>query len=76
MSGSVARELTRYNRREPDVQYWVQLLRQRYAGMKMIVGRDKLDEIQVRVRDDDISVILMHDRHRVSGIRSRPLNDF
>jgi trehalose 6-phosphate synthase/phosphatase len=33
-------------KREPDVQYWVQLLRQRYAGMKMIVGRDKLDEIQ------------------------------
>ncbi|KAF8439720.1 glycosyltransferase family 20 protein [Boletus edulis BED1] len=33
-------------RREPDVQYWVQLLRQRYTGMKMIVGRDKLDEVQ------------------------------
>ncbi|KAG8215355.1 glycosyltransferase family 20 protein [Butyriboletus roseoflavus] len=36
----------REKKREPDVQYWVQLLRQRYAGMKMIVGRDKLDEIQ------------------------------
>lgn len=40
--------LIQCNRREPDVQYWVQLLRQRYAGMKMIVGRDKLDEVQVR----------------------------
>ncbi|KAH0834220.1 glycosyltransferase family 20 protein [Lanmaoa asiatica] len=36
----------REKKREPDVQYWVQLLRQRYAGMKMIVGRDKLDEVQ------------------------------
>ncbi|KAI6013261.1 glycosyltransferase family 20-domain-containing protein [Pisolithus marmoratus] len=36
-------------REEPEVQYWVQLLRQRYAGMKLIVGRDKLDEIQVGV---------------------------
>ncbi|KIK93311.1 glycosyltransferase family 20 protein [Paxillus rubicundulus Ve08.2h10] len=36
----------REKKREPDVSYWVQLLRQRYAGMKMIVGRDKLDEIQ------------------------------
>ncbi|KAF9241274.1 glycosyltransferase family 20 protein [Melanogaster broomeanus] len=36
----------REKKREPDVAYWVQLLRQRYAGMKMIVGRDKLDEIQ------------------------------
>ncbi|KAG1875860.1 glycosyltransferase family 20-domain-containing protein [Suillus tomentosus] len=33
-------------RREPDVSYWVQLLRQRYSGMMIVVGRDKLDEIQ------------------------------
>ena len=26
---------------------WVQVLKQRYAGMKLLVGRDKLDEIQV-----------------------------
>lgn len=32
-------------RRNPEVVEWVKLLRQRYAGMKMIVGRDKLDEI-------------------------------
>ena len=32
-------------RREPEVAEWVKLLRDRYAGMKMIVGRDKLDEI-------------------------------
>ncbi|KAG6871453.1 hypothetical protein C0992_010919 [Termitomyces sp. T32_za158] len=25
---------------------WIQLLSQRYAGMKIVVGRDKLDEIQ------------------------------
>ncbi|KAI6023019.1 glycosyltransferase family 20-domain-containing protein [Pisolithus microcarpus] len=36
----------REKKRNPEVQYWVQLLRQRYAGMKLIVGRDKLDEIQ------------------------------
>ena len=26
---------------------WVQVLKLRYAGMKIAVGRDKLDEIQV-----------------------------
>ncbi|KAI6030074.1 glycosyltransferase family 20-domain-containing protein [Pisolithus marmoratus] len=36
----------REKKRQPEVQYWVQLLRQRYAGMKLTVGRDKLDEIQ------------------------------
>lgn len=36
-------------RRGPDVSHWVQVLRQRYAGMKLIVGRDKLDEVQVGV---------------------------
>ena len=34
-------------RRNPEVAQWVQVLRQRYAGMKLIVGRDKLDEVQV-----------------------------
>ena len=34
-------------RRNPEVAEWVKVLRQRYAGMKLIVGRDKLDEIQV-----------------------------
>ncbi|KAJ7784837.1 glycosyltransferase family 20-domain-containing protein [Mycena maculata] len=33
-------------KREPDVAEWVQVLKQRYAGMKILVGRDKLDEIQ------------------------------
>ncbi|KAJ8489164.1 hypothetical protein ONZ45_g13684 [Pleurotus djamor] len=32
--------------RDPEVSEWIQVLNQRYAGMKMIVGRDKLDEIQ------------------------------
>ncbi|KAH7905019.1 glycosyltransferase family 20-domain-containing protein, partial [Hygrophoropsis aurantiaca] len=36
----------RAKKREPDVSYWVQLLRQRYAGLKLVVGRDKLDEVQ------------------------------
>lgn len=31
---------------DPEVGEWVQVLRQRYAGMKLLVGRDKLDEIQ------------------------------
>ncbi|KAL0953061.1 hypothetical protein HGRIS_007261 [Hohenbuehelia grisea] len=31
---------------DPEVTEWMQVLKQRYAGMKMIVGRDKLDEIQ------------------------------
>ena len=34
-------------RRDPEVAEWVKALRQRYAGMKLLVGRDKLDEIQV-----------------------------
>ncbi|THG96790.1 hypothetical protein EW026_g5099 [Hermanssonia centrifuga] len=33
-------------RRDPEVAEWVESLRQRYAGMKLIVGRDKLDEVQ------------------------------
>lgn len=32
-------------RRDPEVTEWVQHLRDRYTGLKMIVGRDKLDEI-------------------------------
>ena len=34
-------------RSEPEVAEWVQVLKLRYAGMKIAVGRDKLDEIQV-----------------------------
>ncbi|KAF9556929.1 hypothetical protein CPC08DRAFT_764923 [Agrocybe pediades] len=33
-------------KQEPDVAEWVQVLKQRYAGMKILVGRDKLDEVQ------------------------------
>lgn len=32
-------------RKEPEVAEWVLHLRERYAGLKMIVARDKLDEI-------------------------------
>lgn len=35
------------HRKEPDVAYWVQTLKERYSGLKLVVGRDKLDEIQV-----------------------------
>ncbi|KAI0789217.1 glycosyltransferase family 20 protein [Abortiporus biennis] len=31
---------------DPEVSEWVNVLKQRYAGMTLIVGRDKLDEIQ------------------------------
>ena len=34
-------------RSEPEVAEWVQVLKSRYANMKIAVGRDKLDEIQV-----------------------------
>lgn len=33
-------------RADPEVKDWVQVLTQRYAGMKIVVGRDKLDEVQ------------------------------
>ncbi|XP_006455649.1 hypothetical protein AGABI2DRAFT_121550 [Agaricus bisporus var. bisporus H97] len=33
-------------KQQPDVAEWVSVLRQRYAGMKIVVGRDKLDEVQ------------------------------
>ncbi|KAF8153874.1 glycosyltransferase family 20-domain-containing protein [Crassisporium funariophilum] len=36
----------RIRKQEPEVAEWVQVLKQRYAGMKIVVGRDKLDEIQ------------------------------
>lgn len=35
------------NRRDPDVGQWVQTLTERYAGVQLVVGRDKLDEVQV-----------------------------
>src|SRR6266550_3139852 len=36
-----------FHRKNPEVREWVQVLKQRYAGKKIIVGRDKLDEVQV-----------------------------
>ncbi|KAF8200267.1 alpha,alpha-trehalose-phosphate synthase [Pholiota molesta] len=36
-----------HNRKQdPEVIEWVKVLKQRYSGMKILVGRDKLDEIQ------------------------------
>ncbi|KAG6843236.1 hypothetical protein H0H93_001774, partial [Arthromyces matolae] len=36
----------RQKKADPEVKEWIQLLTQRYAGMKIVVGRDKLDEVQ------------------------------
>jgi trehalose 6-phosphate synthase complex regulatory subunit len=33
-------------RKDPEVIEWVEVLYQRYSGMKLVVGRDKMDEIQ------------------------------
>ncbi|KZV93676.1 hypothetical protein EXIGLDRAFT_673899 [Exidia glandulosa HHB12029] len=33
-------------RKEPEVAEWVHVLKQRFPGMTLIVGRDKLDEVQ------------------------------
>jgi hypothetical protein len=35
------------DRRDAEVAQWVQTLSDRYAGVKLVVGRDKLDEVQV-----------------------------
>lgn len=43
--GIDVRSLT-MKRRDPEVAEWVALLRKRYEGLKLIVGRDKLDEVQ------------------------------
>ncbi|KAF5329393.1 hypothetical protein D9619_009236 [Psilocybe cf. subviscida] len=49
-----------HNRRqEPEVAQWVNALKQRYPGMKLLVGRDKLDEIQgVRHKLDAFELFL------------------
>ena len=44
--GIDVQSLTR-RRKEKEVGEWVTALRERYKGMKMIVARDKLDEVQV-----------------------------
>ncbi len=38
--------LFRERKKDPEVTEWINVLKQRYAGMKLIVGRDKMDEIQ------------------------------
>ncbi|GJJ09322.1 hypothetical protein Clacol_003544 [Clathrus columnatus] len=43
--GIDVRSLT-MKRRDPEVSEWVSLLKKRYDGLKLIVGRDKLDEVQ------------------------------
>jgi trehalose-6-phosphate synthase len=34
------------HRNEPETKEWIETLEQRYAGLKLVVGRDKLDEVQ------------------------------
>ncbi|KAI0053481.1 glycosyltransferase family 20 protein [Auriscalpium vulgare] len=36
----------REKKREPEVAHWVKTLTERYQGVKLVVGRDKLDEVQ------------------------------
>lgn len=63
------------HRADPEVKEWVQVLTQRYAGMKIVVGRDKLDEVQVLlfpfedVRDFESCL-------RASSIKCSLLNTF
>ncbi|KAJ3754916.1 glycosyltransferase family 20 protein [Lentinula raphanica] len=33
-------------REEPEVADWIEVLKEKYQGMKLVVGRDKLDDIQ------------------------------
>ncbi|KIO24184.1 glycosyltransferase family 20 protein [Tulasnella calospora MUT 4182] len=49
-------------RRDPEVEEWVTNLQQRYAGVKLIVGRDKLDEVQ-GVRQKVLAFETFLDRH-------------
>lgn len=47
------------SRRNPEVAEWVGVLRQRYTGMKLIVGRDKMDEVQgVRLKIQAFAMFL------------------
>lgn len=36
-------------RKEPEVSDWIAMLKEKYKGMKLVVGRDKLDDIQVSI---------------------------
>ncbi|KAG8893478.1 hypothetical protein FRC00_010484, partial [Tulasnella sp. 408] len=49
-------------RKDPEVEEWVTNLQQRYAGVKLIVGRDKLDEVQ-GVRQKVLAFETLLDRH-------------
>jgi len=60
-------------REEAEVDEWVQVLKQRYAGMKLLVGRDKLDEIQVGL-EVSLPLTTAHVSHRVCATKSKPLS--
>ncbi|KAA1466828.1 alpha-trehalose-phosphate synthase [Dentipellis sp. KUC8613] len=49
-------------KREPEVAHWVQVLKERYQGVKLVVGRDKLDEVQ-GVRHKLLAFEAMLDKH-------------
>ncbi|KAG8931861.1 hypothetical protein FRC01_000693 [Tulasnella sp. 417] len=48
--------------KDPEVEEWVTNLQQRYAGVKLIVGRDKLDQVQ-GVRQKVLAFETLLDRH-------------
>lgn len=41
-----------YRRNQPEVDEWATSLRERYGDTKIIVARDKLDEVKVRGRKE------------------------
>jgi len=52
------------HRADPEVKEWIQVLTLRYAGMKIVVGRDKLDEVQVGSIIRAFLLITGHSAHR------------
>lgn len=46
-------------RRDPTVAEWVRSLKLRYKGMKIIVARDKLDEVQVCSSSSYLLLVLL-----------------
>lgn len=73
--GIDVQNLTR-KRKEREVDEWVRALKERYKGMKMIVARDKLDEVQVGKVNTQTSlreIELLFDR--VYGKSSWHMND-
>jgi trehalose-6-phosphate synthase len=58
------------SRRDTEVAQWVQTLKERYAGVKLVVGRDKLDEVQVRPYFPNQQDVI---HHPLKGVRHKLL---